>query len=383
VNQRRTRVLHVITGLQVGGAETMLLKLLEAGEYRIHDSRVLVLMGPGPLTTRYEAAGIEVLHLGLERGFRAVRSIARAMGWIRRLPPDIVQGWMYHGNLAASLLALARIVRAPVLWNVRASFSTFEHEKRSTVRLVRLSARLTWHPRAIVYNSGSGAAQHEAIGYRWSRTRIIPNGFPMPLWPVPSESRAEARRTLRLPPEALTIVLVGRFHPMKDHDTFIRAAKRLLDWGVEAEFVLIGREVTPDNGFLASRISAAGMESRFHLLGERSDVCALMPAFDISTLCSTDGESFPNVVGEAMACGIPCVVTPAGDAAEIVGDSGRVVPFRDPEALADAWRELASLGAASRRSLGERGRERIAARYTLEAVGAQYRSLHALHDINH
>jgi glycosyltransferase involved in cell wall biosynthesis len=98
----------------------------------------------------------------------------------------------------------------------------------------------------------------------------------------------------------------------------------------------------------------------------------LAAALDVFSLSSSYGESFPNVIGEAMACGVPCVVTDVGDAAWILGNTGRVVPPRDPRALADAWREMIDLGPGGRLALGREARSRVIERFTVESVVARY-----------
>jgi glycosyltransferase involved in cell wall biosynthesis len=160
------------------------------------------------------------------------------------------------------------------------------------------------------------------------------------------------------------IGLVARFDPMKDHATAL-AALRMFP---EAHLVAAGKGVVPTNPALA----APDLSGRLHLLGERRDVEELLPALDIATLSSAFGEGFPNVLGEAMACGIPCVATDVGDSKEVIDDTGLVVPPRDAGALSRAWRELARASDDRLASLGEAARARVVAHWSLPAVVRTY-----------
>jgi glycosyltransferase involved in cell wall biosynthesis len=185
------------------------------------------------------------------------------------------------------------------------------------------------------------------------------------------------RAELGLAAHAPLIGLVARFDPQKDHQGFLQAARRLHAHRPDVRFVLAGPGVDQCNGTLARTIAEAGLVNAVHLLGPRSDVPRLMAAFDVASLSSRWGEAFPNVVAEAMACGIPCVVTDVGDAAEIVGDTGLVVPPCDPQALAGGWERMLALPAEQRRDLGEQARARIAARYDLRQVTQRYETFYS------
>jgi glycosyltransferase involved in cell wall biosynthesis len=177
-----------------------------------------------------------------------------------------------------------------------------------------------------------------------------------------------------LPDDALLIGLVARFNPVKGHQTFLQAAGLLARQIPAPHFVLIGPDVTDCNELLRGWVQESGIAEQVHLLGERPDIPRVTAALDIAT-CASYGESFPIVVGEAMACGVPCVVTDVGDAASMVADTGHVVPPRDARALATAWRELLELGAAERQALGARARVRIEENYSLHSTVRQYEEL--------
>jgi glycosyltransferase involved in cell wall biosynthesis len=213
------------------------------------------------------------------------------------------------------------------------------------------------------------------IGYSRQRTVVIPNGFDCDLFRPDPTARVAVRRELGVPDAAPLIGFVARYHPVKDHGNFIAAAARLATISPDTRFLLVGNRLSSGNKELMAEISAAGVAGRVHCLGERADTNRLNAAMDVATCCSL-AESFPNVVGEAMACGIPCVVTDVGDCARIVGNSGLVVPPGDAEALCGAWASLLSAGAQTRRSLGDTARQRVVDLYSLGSTVAAYEELY-------
>lgn len=204
---------------------------------------------------------------------------------------------------------------------------------------------------------------------------VIPNGFDMEGWKPDPGARVDVRRELGLPLEAPLIGLISRFDPVKDHRTFTLAALRLLNQLPNVHFLLCGGGVTWENSELSAWIRSSGAASHFRLLGERDDIPRLTAALDLAALSSYT-EGFPNVIGEAMACGVPCVTTDVGDAAYIVGETGRVVPPRQPEALAEALRELIEDGPERRAALGAAARRRVAEYFDLPGVAARYEGLY-------
>jgi glycosyltransferase involved in cell wall biosynthesis len=184
------------------------------------------------------------------------------------------------------------------------------------------------------------------------------------------------RAELGLPPDAPLIAMVARFDPVKDHPTFLEAAARLHARRPDVRFLLCGRDVTWENRGLAAAVERAGARGFVHLLGQREDVARVTAALDLSTLSSSCGEGFSNVVGEAMACGVPCVVTDVGDSGAIVADTGLVVPPRDPEALAAAWAQLLARPAEERAAIGRAARRRIEDNYSLDVIVRRYQDLY-------
>jgi len=278
----------------------------------------------------------------------------------------VIMGWMYHGCLVASLARLATPAR--VIWNIRQSLYDLALEKRGSAMVIRALALLSRFPEAITYNSEVSARQHEAIGYRKARTRLIPNGFDLSRW-----GRRLTQPLRRDQPYRLG--RFGRYAAMKDYPTFLDAAALIVKKAPQAEFVLVGTGVDEQNEELTTHIHRLNLTKNVQLMGERHDLPELTASLDIAVSSSAFGEGFPNVVGEAMACGVPVVATDIGDTAWVMGDTGRLVPPRNPVALAQACLDILRLPDEERRVLGHEGRERIENHFSLQSVIAEFETL--------
>lgn len=368
------KILYITTALGTGGAEVLLYHLLAHGDRRRFEPAVISLGAAGRVGAMIEGLGVPVHVLGMPAGRPTPRGAARLAGLVRRMRPDLVQGWMYHGNLAASLGAA--LCGAPAVWCVHKSVSSLRDEKPGTAAVIRLGAALSRHPARIVYVSEAGRAQHEAMGYRAEKGVVIANGVDPGLFRPSDEARAEVRAELGLAPGAPLIGLFARRHPQKDHGTFLRAAALLARSRPEARFLLAGTGVDAASLELACLVAELGLGGRALLLGERADVARLTAALDLATSSSAFGEGLSLAIAEAMAAGVPCVVTAVGDSPALVGDTGRVVGPRDPAGLAAAWGELLDAGPAVRRALGRAARARVVERYGVGATARRYEELY-------
>jgi glycosyltransferase involved in cell wall biosynthesis len=364
------KILHLITGLETGGAEGTLDRLV-AGMDRARFASVVVSMtDAGSVGRRITAAGIPLETLGMRRGAADPRGLLRLIRVLRRHRPAILQTWLYHADLLG--LAAQRLGYAPqLLWNIRCTESVGAGAVRALLR------RSSSMPRAIVVNSLAGRRFHERLGYRPKRWEYLPNGFDTAALRPDPAARQRLRAELGIDDAAIVIGMPARYHPMKDHANFFAAAARLATRQPKLVLLLAGGGVDAANRELMQTIARHAPMPPLRLLGERRDMSAVYPAFDIATLTSAFGEGFPNVLGEAMACGVPCVATDSGDAAELIGPTGEVVPPRDPAALAAAWERLMTAGPEARRALGAAARARIVARYNLAAMVRRYEALYA------
>jgi glycosyltransferase involved in cell wall biosynthesis len=369
------RIVHLITGLKTGGAEMMLCKLLSGLDHNRFESTVISLTNSGTLEDKCQALGISVHAIGMKRGRPSFTSIMKLLQIVRKLKPDLIQGWMYHGNLAAQFNAAFSFDRPAVIWNIRQSLYSLNYHKKGTAAVIRACSYISRFPQYIVYNSRISAEQHEAMGYLRNKRVLIPNGFDTDIFRPSREAKKAIRKEWGIPEQSLVIGLIGRYHPMKDHANFVRAAASLVKRYPTTHFIMAGTQVDADNKTLRQHISDMGLGPQMHLLGERSDIHRITAALDISS-SSSYAEGFSNVIGEAMACAVPCVVTDVGDSAWVVGDTGRVQPPRNSEALATAWADLIEMGDEKRMHLGQRARQRILDNFSLDAVVRLYEQLY-------
>ena len=371
-------VLHVIDGLEMGGGEQVLISLvgqLQAAGWR---NTVLSLVQPGPAAARLEASGAHVEGLSFRRGRLSVLGLHRLAGAIRRHHPTVLQGWMHHGNLAATVgKALARS-RAPLFWSVHNTIGPRSEPRLHTRAAVRLGAALSGRAAAIVYVSAVSARQHEALGFRSDRTAVIPNGINCDLFRPDATARAALRQSLGVPPDCFVIGLFARWAPMKDHVNLLRAAKLLRDRGQRLHIVLAGTGIDPRNHALMRSTGELDLSANVTLLGERDDVPALMPGLDLFVLPSRWGEACPLVLGEAMAAGVPCVATDIGDSGLIVDDPARVVPPADSAALADAIAGVIQMKPALREQVSCQCRSLMLRRFSLSGMSEKYKCLYML-----
>ncbi|BAY74816.1 group 1 glycosyl transferase [Nostoc linckia NIES-25] len=369
------KIIYIITGLSTGGAEVMLYKLLSRMDRQRFSPVVVSLMDRGTWGDRIANLGIPVYTIGIKSGGLKLTNIGPIIHIVSQLKPDLIQGWMYHGNLAAQFLRLFIFRQIPVFWNVRHSLDSLELEKPRTTIIIKLCARFSHLPTKIIYNSQNSSKQHEKIGYCLEKTCVIPNGFETEKFTPSTQARLSVRSELNTPENALLIGLIGRYHPIKDHFNFLQAAALLLKTYSNVQFVLVGNQVDWENQILSELIHELGLVKHIYLLGERHDVPRLTAALDIAS-SSSSGEGFPNVIGEAMSCGVPCVVTDVGDSGWIVGDTGKVIPPKNPEALANAWQALIDIGKEGREMLGKAARARVIECFSLDSIVAEYEALY-------
>ena len=371
------KVLHIITGLETGGAEMMLAKLVSSPYLAPLTLAVISLIKRGPIADFIEAQGIPVHCLNMTRdmaGMGGGVALWRLRRIVRAQSPDVIQGWMYHGNLAAMAARVFLPTPVPVVWNIRQSLYSLAHEKILTRSIIRWSARLSGDPQAIIYNAELSAGQHHAIGFHSRKTVVLPNGFDVNLFRPDPGVRTEVRAEWGCTSDTPVAGMFARYHPMKDHHTFLEAVRLVVAERPDFRVIMVGKGIDINNDNLMKLLRTLGLQPYIRLLGERTDVARLMKAVDVCVLSSAWGEAFPNVLGEAMACGVPCVATDIGSSAEIIGDTGVVVPPRDPQALASGILSVVAGGSAE--VLGERARSRIVERFAIEGVAQQYADLY-------
>lgn len=370
------RLCLIITGLSTGGAETMLLKLLQGLDRTHFTPEVISLTTLGEVGPRLQALGIPVTALGMRPGRPDARRFWTLVQHLRRSAPDVVHTWMYHADLLGGLAARMAGVRA-LAWGVHHSNLAPELNKRATLVVVKVCAWLSrWVPRAILTCSERSRSVHVAAGYCAHKMVLITNGFDLTRFVPDAAARSSMRAELGLEPDTPLVGVVARDDPQKNHLGFVQAAAAVRAAMPQCHFVLAGQGIDLAHAGLGLAIEQAGLQQHVHLLGRRDDVPRLMAALDVLASPS-HGEAFPNVLGEAMACAVPCVVTDVGDSADIVGDTGRVVAAADMGEMARQLLNVLQMSAEQRKALGARARERVQERYELGDVTRRYEDFYS------
>jgi glycosyltransferase involved in cell wall biosynthesis len=365
------RIVFIITGLSTGGAEMMLLKELERLDRQRFTPHVISLTTLGELAPRIAALGIPVEALGMKPGLPSPLGFVRLVQLLKHLKPDVVHTWMYHADLLGGLAARLAGVSA-VGWCIRNSNLDRDKTRFSTRAVVGLCASISkWVPSRILSCSEKARQIHVARGYAAEKMVVVPNGFDLARFKPDINARRRVRAELGITDQTPLVGLIGRFDPQKNHAGFFEAAGMLHRRMPQVHFVLAGQGIDMSNAALMQAITQEGVLANTHLLGLRNDMPGLMAALDVLA-SSSYGEAFPNVLGEAMACGVPCAVTDVGDSAYIVGDTGRVVASGDMTGLAAALEELLALAPSEKAALGERARARVAAHFEIGKVVQQY-----------
>ena len=368
----RVRVLHVITGLTRGGAESMLVRLLAAMDKENFDNRVVCLGSETPLAQELRNQGVRTLCLGFKDTPLALWRLPHFFLSNATWQPQILQGWMYHGNLAAYLVSRFMGGQASLVWNIRVGIDTMNTYRPFTRAVIRMGARLSHFTDRVLYNALKAREQHEAIGYCREKSRWIPNGFDLDSFRPDPLARVQVRQELGLLPEAPLVGHFARFHAEKNQQLFLSALAELPS-GVHG--LLAGQGIHSGQPELANVVRRHGLEGRVHFLGERTDLPRITAALDIAVSPSWN-EGFSNTIGEALACGVPCVATRVGDSEILVGQAGRIVPPGNTAALAEALRSLLALPPLQRIRLGELGRRKMETEFSIGVVAHQYEALY-------
>jgi glycosyltransferase involved in cell wall biosynthesis len=370
------RVVHVISNLNIGGAEMSLCSLVEVTAGRSVDHTVISLLPHGALRLRLERAGAGVVELAGHRGIAGLmllRSLARTIAGAR---PSLVQAWMYHANVATSICKGLRSFDCPLMWSIRQSADNLALDSALTRAVIGLGAWLSERPEAIVYNSLHGAASHEAIGYSPKQRWVIANGVDCDRFKPRHLARGALRAELGVERDAILIGRVARYAPMKDFDTLLRAHRQVLDRLPAARLVMIGEGVSTANAELVSLCRKHGCLQRVHLLSPRLDIESVYPALDVLVSTSSANEGFPNVVAEGLASGTLVVATESGEEQLIKKGAHAVVGRKDADALSAAILHALGLSQMARRDLGEQGRNFVQNNFSVAAFADRHCDLY-------
>lgn len=365
------RIAHVITGLGTGGAEMMLKKVVSETAASC-DHVVISLKDGGAVGKTLQGLGIPVIALGGKSGRFSLSLLIRLARELRAIEPDLVQAWMYHANLAVWVARFLLRGHWPLCWSVRCSIGAPSSIKWTTRLVINICAYLGKRTTSIIYNSHLACGHHENIGYPRARSLVIPNGFDTRAFVPDARAKERFRCHHAIPYNHVIIGHIARAQPLKDQRTLLLAAAKVLERAPNTIFILAGTGIPrlADAGNKNALLVEA-LGDRVLFLPQQDNVNELMAAFDIFVLSSI-AEGFPNVLGEALSCGVPCVATDVGDCARIVGKQGIIVPPGDPGKLAAGILKLLAMPSDERRAWGLAGRARMEKDYSIRAVAQMY-----------
>jgi glycosyltransferase involved in cell wall biosynthesis len=366
------KIVHVITGLQTGGAEMLLARVAPLQQARGHSVEVVCLTQEGPQSAKLATAGISVSHLNARGPWGLWQAYRRLRQYLREQRPDVVHTWLYHADLIGGLAA--RACGVPVVWALHHAGVARHELKLSTYLIVRWLARLSRRlPQRILSCSQLGLEAHAALGYARHKLSFLPNGTDCQHFQPHPGLGERLREKIGIPASALVVGIAARYHSVKDYPNFFAAAVELQQTHPQIHFLACGQGVEPSS----PEIQVQRLPQNLHLLGAQQDLPAFYSALDIFTLSSRT-EAFPLTLGEAMACERPCVSPAVGDAASLLSDTGKLCPPQDPVALAAAWRSLLELSSEQRSALGKRARQRIVEHFSMEQLLDGYEAAYAL-----
>ena len=366
----KPKVVHIISDLGSGGAERSLFKLAESNLANTYDFSVICLQGEGMYSQKLRRQGINVIALNLNY-FNFLFKLFPLASYLYKVRPQIIQGWMYHGNIAALIGKYMLFAKPKLVWNIRHSLHSIKYEKKTTQAIIYINKAFSQAANLIIYNSSNSLAQHNKYGFAKSLTSVIENGFDETI-ELNLMARNELRERYNFTESTLVIGHVARFHPMKGHEVFIKAALTILEINPCVEILMIGRNIDWNNADLIKQIPK-DYHHRFTFLGEVDNAAQFMNAMDIFALSSLWGEGFPNVLGEAMLLKIPCIANNIGGCDEIMGDTGILI---DMPCSIDKWRahltDCISMSSEERSTFGKRGRDRVITSFSMDRTQSMY-----------
>lgn len=335
------KVLHIITGLNNGGAEGVLYRLVTHDKSNEHI--VISLLDEGKYGPLLEEVGVKTYYLRLSRGSVSLSPLIKLKNIIKKEDPQVVQTWMSHADLLGGLIAKS-LGYNNIIWNIRHSKLTYRisNIKTNTVILTCMALSKII-PKKIICCSEKTFQDYAGHGYPKKKMTVISNGYEFDKFNVNPDSRKKIRDELGLNENINLLGMIARYDPNKNHDGLLRALSLIKSSNNNFKAILVGRDLNNKNKELKNKIRDLNLEEFILLLDQRTDIPAIMNALDINILSSISGEGFPNVLAEAMSCGTLCVATDIGDSSIIIDDYGWVVEADNDELLAKAILEALEL----------------------------------------
>ncbi|MGM8909330.1 glycosyltransferase family 4 protein [Psychrobacter sp. 1U1] len=368
------KITHVIIGLNVGGAELMLKRLIlhsqKTGQFQ---HSVISLTDIGIIGSDLQSQGIKVYSLGMKSTASVPKIFLRLKRLLKELKPDVVQTWMYHadflGGLAAKSVGVDNII-----WGIRTT-DVSQGASKQTVYLSKLCAKLSHYvPDSIVCAAHVSKDYHIGIGYDKSKMVVIPNGFDVEAFSSTEEDGLNVRKQFDLSSDDIVIGSVGRFNPVKNQKLFVEVASTLIKDFPDLKFMLVGRDNDAKNKELMSWIEQYNLLDSFRLLGQRDDVPKCLKAMDIFCLHSKT-EGFPNVVGEAILSDTTCVATSVGDV-KVLLDEESIATSNDVVGISNVIESYLTYPKDKLLRKAIKNKNEVITKYSMDVVIDEYHTLY-------
>lgn len=366
------RVLHIITTLEIGGAETNLYHLLKEMNSTEFNHQVICLDGQGIIGDWIANLGIPVFSLGMRKIVPRFTALFRAYRYLKKFNPDMIHTHMYHANLLGLMLSWKK----PCIWGIYCSNLDNRQYSLRSRWIQKLNFFLSRWPKQIIFNSESGLHYHIKYGFPARRSAMIPSGFNTDIFKPDSQMGEQIRQKNHIPTNAPVIGYFARLDVMKNHEALLKTIPLVLQKKPQTHFILAGRGIEKNNPLLKQWLSNIAELDQIHLLGERQDIHELYNALDLFVMTSRWGEGLPSVIGEAMSSGIPCLVTDVGDNRRLVGDTGMFISSEKPETIAQEIIQMLETTQSDRETMSLKARERILAYFQISYIAQQYTRLY-------
>lgn len=372
-NKNFKKIVYIMTSMDIGGAENMLLKLCKVLKHYF-DIEIIVLKEKGFLEKDYKKNDLKVHFVDFSRKkILNFFSILRVVKIVREFDPDLLQGWMYHGNFVAWVTSFFMKSEKLLIWNIRQTIYDTSNEKFLTSIIIKLSAYFSKKSYQIIYNSKLSSLQHNKLGYKKEDNFIIPNGFETDIFKPNKMLKRDFLKKYNIRKSNTKIIgHVARYHPMKDHVTFLKAIAEVIKAKPNILVVLVGMNINKSNKELSEQINRLKIQRNVILLDIVNDMLNLMPCFDVFVCSSAWGEGFPNSVGEAMSSGVPCVATNVGDLKYLIGQTGIIVNIKDHIQLGKGILKILNLKKSKYSELSHLARKRILDLFSIDRISKIY-----------
>lgn len=368
--------MHVISGLSIGGAELMLYRIATQCGIGWVKHVVVTMSDLGAVGKQLEAAGVSVYSLNMPKGRITWGGVRIFWSILKRQRPNVVQTWMFHADFFAGLLTRL-FSKIPVIWNIRQSDTTDDKLIKRLLALAVNPILSYFVPVQIICCGDAVKTAYARSGYCRRKLLSVGNGCDTVRYRPDAVVRSSARARFELTETDLAVGVVGRFHEMKDHNSFVRALGQLREQWPQVVAVFCGEGLSAENTDLAGWLQTVGFPlERCRFLGRQTDMTQIYPMLDVLVSSSRSGEGFPNVLVEGMACGVPCVTTDVGCSREIVGEASQVVQPGKPEALAIAISGLLEKVVRDPVSVAANARDRVVQNFSLDRTMAAYEQLY-------